>query len=155
MKKDGFTLIEILLVLVIVVTLTASASIVFGQVSENTNEEELKNLYISIQRAAKTYVDLEDGWTRELNNNGKTTVSLVELQNKGYIKKKMINPVDNTEISSSYIVKICVANDDPESNYKEEFNYVDTCILTQENTIGNCVSNSMGLKENCCSKCKN
>ena len=101
MKKDGFTLIELLLVIVIVAAISTSASIVFSQVNSNTAEDNLKNIYLSIQRAAKTYVDLNDNWSRDLYERGYITISLSALQNVNYISDDLVNPVDKTIISIS------------------------------------------------------
>lgn len=149
MKKNGFTLIELLLVIVIVAAIGASSSIVFTQVNDNTAEEELKNMYISFQRGAKIYVDLNDNWSKSFNERGFVTVSLSALQSTNFIANNLKDPVSNYPIPLSYIVKLCVANDDPEG--KDIGKYVESCIISNDNE---CVSNEFGTNVDCCTHCK-
>jgi len=155
MKNDGFTLIELLLVLVIVATITASTSIVFSQLTEKNAEEELKTTYISIQRAAKTFVDLNDNWSKDFYDKEDINITLSVLKNSEYIRQDLKNPVTNEKIEESYIVRMCIANDDPDNSNKSEYRYIDTCIMGLEEEEKICVSNSQGISENCCSGCNN
>jgi len=159
MKKDGFTLIEILLVIVIIASISSSAFIVFSEVNDSTEIQSLKNLYASIQRAGKTYVDLNDNWTSDFNDMGAITISLSALQNTNYISENLVNPIDNTKIPSSYVVKICLAPDSVVNVSGTNINsgrFVDTCIMGVDNV---CIADSTGEyvngKMNCNSCCNN
>ena len=164
MKKDGFTLIELLLVIVIVASISITASIVFSEVTNSTEKQDLKNIYLSVQRAGKTYVDLNDNWTRDFNGRGFITVSLSELQSTNYISDNLKNPIDNTQISPSDVVMICITDDITESVRDENGNlhdinvgrYVDSCILSKNNI---CLADGTGEYEEaekncneCCTK---
>ena len=78
--KNGFTLVELLVVIVITVTVSAGSAMLFGKSNADTNEEDLRGKYREIQRAAIIYTDLNDSWRNALNESGEVSVKLGELQ---------------------------------------------------------------------------
>ena len=134
MNSRGFTLIELLLVIVIVAMLGLSTAIVLKEVQNNNKENLLKEKYVDIQRAAKTYIDLNDSRSLSFSELGIAYVTIGELQSKGYLKSKLIDDVTSKEISANYIVKIFI-------NKPDTLRYIDTCIIDENK---NCVANNEG-----------
>ncbi len=144
MKKNGFTLMELLAVIMILAVVSVAATLSFGNIDNTTSVNELKNRYIEIQRAASLYVDLNDNETYldELtgrNSSGITRVSVGTLKSNNYIND-LSNPVTGEDIPLSTVVVL----------YIKENNHVDTCIISSENDANtlqentSCVANSKG-----------
>lgn len=143
--KKGFTLMELLLVIVIVAMIGLSTTIVFSEVQENNAENNLKEQYLDIQRAAKAYIDLNDSRSASFSELGAAYVTVGELQSKGYLKSELINDVTKKQIDANYIVKIII-------NEPDSLRYIDTCILEYIDNKEKCVANDEGDFENaeCC-----
>ncbi len=144
--KKGFTLMELIVVLAIVAVLGVSSVILFSRENDEMEVEELRNKYKEIQKAATLYVDLNDSWLSSFATNGEIFVRLGELQNENYVSKKIINPVDNTEFSSNYMVKIyktSLIENDPNA-------YVNSCIVEINGGQTKCIANSEGYACGCC-----
>ncbi len=136
MNKNGFTLIELLFVIVIVAAVTASSTIVFNQVTSNTQADDLKNIYSSIERAGKLYVDLNESYNNILIEKGYVTISIITLQSSNSISNKLVNPITNEKIPSYYVVKVFIKDDATLGRY------VDTCIIGSDSSGQICIDDT-------------
>ena len=70
MNNQGFTLMELLVVIVILVVTSVSSTIIFDTATSSTEKEDLKRLYASVQRTGEVYLDLNDSWMNSFNEKG-------------------------------------------------------------------------------------
>ncbi len=138
--KKGFTLIELLVVLVLISVIGASAIILFSTGNKDLNEEDLRNKYKEMQTSAIMYIDLNEAKLTEFTTSNSVEIGIVELQNQNYISSKMYNPVTKEVFPSNYIIKV----------YKNNNGYVDSCIITKDETNTKCVANNDGYACGCC-----
>jgi prepilin-type N-terminal cleavage/methylation domain-containing protein len=141
--KNGFTLIEILLVVALVAIISVSSIIIFERSSSSTNEEKLIKTYVDIQRAAIIYMDLNSTWLESFREEKSLTVKIGLLQNENYIDLNIKNPVTKTNIPSDYLVKVYVAG-----NNEEE--YLNSCIIKYNADDAVCIANNSGKPCGCC-----
>ena len=144
--KKGFTLTELLVVIALMAIIGFSAFAIFGQSNDNTMEEDLRNKYKQIQKAAILYVDLNDSWLMNFTSQGEVYLKVGVLQEENYISGNMINPVTGDLFPSSNLVKIyktSLIENDPNA-------YINTCIISNEGGNTNCIANSEGYPCGCC-----
>lgn len=141
--KDGFTLVELLVVIVITLLVSAGSSMIFKESNAQTNEEDLKGKYIEIQRSAIIFADLEETYRKALNENRELNIRLGELQNRNYVSKTLKNTVTKEKFPRNYIVKLYIAS-------TGDNEYLDSCIISYTNESEVCVSNSRGDSCGCC-----
>lgn len=141
--KNGFTLMELLVVIVITAVISAGSAMVFGKSNSDTNEEDLRGKYIEMQRDANIYVDLNESWRSTLNENRVITVKLGELQSANYVPRNFKNSVTKEEFPSNYIIKLYIAS-------IGDNEYLDSCIVRYSNGQEVCVANSKGYSCECC-----
>ena len=67
MNKNGFTLMELLVVISILVVVSVSSTLVFNSASTSSEEEDLKRTYQSIQRTAEVYLNVAEAAYRTGN----------------------------------------------------------------------------------------
>lgn len=141
MKKDGFTLLELLAVVLIVAVVGVTATMSFSNIEHQTEEEELQNIYIEIQRAANLYLDLHSSNLEWFIQNKKIDFKLADLKSENYIDFDLENPITNEPISSEYYVRLVVNSDATE---------VKSCIIDRNSEGFTCIANDMGKPEHCC-----
>lgn len=124
--KNGFTLMELLVVIVIVSVISVGSVLAFGNIDDSTAIKDRKNIYKDIQRSAILYVDLDNTILNDFREIGQTHVKLISLIDAGYIKEDIEDPVTGDPISKDYWIKIYIAHDKIGVNGNE---YIDTCIL--------------------------
>lgn len=146
MKRDGFTLIELIVVIAIASVLIAASFILFSTGSDESEEEDLRNKYKDIQTAAILYIDLNSSWLTSFTSNGEAFVRLGELKNENYVSENITNPVTDEEIPSDYLIKVYTTNLD----MSDPSAYVDSCIISVSNGNTKCISNSNGYACGCC-----
>ena len=93
MKKKGFTLVEILIVLVILVTVTTGATIGIKEIQKKSEQRSLRELYTMIETAADTYLSINDENREELLND-EITEKLNDFV-KRILEGKEINLIKN------------------------------------------------------------
>lgn len=143
MKKDGFTLMELLVVIVILVVTSVSSTIIFESASSGTEEEDLKRLYSSVQRSAQVYLDLNDSWMNSFNENKEVFLKVSELENANYYNATYEGVKTRNKISPSYFVKLFINK----NNLKE---YVDSCLIEYDkNDRPVCVADKDGNHDGC------
>ena len=141
--KNGFTLMELLVVIVITAVIATGSAMIFNKSNSDTNEEDLRGKYREIQRAANIYIDLNDSWRTTLNENRKVSIKLGELQSSNYVAKNFKNTVTNQVFPSNYIVKLYIAS-------SGDNEYLDSCVVRYSNGKEICVANSKGYACECC-----
>lgn len=119
--KNGFTLMELLVVIVIVAVISVSSVLVFGNIDDSTALTDRKNLYKDIQRTALLYIDLDDKSLYQFRESGQMHVTIAELQEDDYLEE-LKDPVTGDIIPPNYLIKIYTAN-------RDGYDYIDTCIL--------------------------
>lgn len=141
--KNGFTLVELLIVIVITVTVSAGSAMLFGKSNSDTNEEDLRGRYREIQRSAIIYTDLNDNYRKTLNESKEVYVKLGELQSSNFVDKNFSNTVTKEAFPKNYIVKIYIAS-------SGDNEYLDSCVLRYSNGQEICIANSRGYSCGCC-----
>lgn len=141
--KNGFTLVELLVVIVITVTVSTGSAMLFGKSNAVTNEEDLRGKYREMQRAAIIYTDLNDGWRKTLNEQRSVSVRLGELMNTNYIDKNFSNTVTKENFPKNYIIKLYIAS-------SGDNEYLDSCVVRYSNGQEICIANSRGYDCGCC-----
>ena len=150
MKKNGFTLLELLAVVVIVAVVGVSAGLAFNNIEDETAEEELMNKYVEIQRAANLYLDLHSSDLEWFIENQIIYYKLADLKNENYITSDLDNPVTGELIDSSYYVEIYVKKDPSTLEAYE----VSSCIVDRQSTGNVCIADSNGNSKNLTSCCE-
>lgn len=141
--KNGFTLVELLVVIVITVTVSTGSAMLFGKSNAVTNEEDLRGKYREMQRAAIIYTDLNEGWRKTLNEQGSVSVRLGELMNTNYVDKNFSNTVTKETFPKNYIIKLYIAS-------SGDNEYLDSCVVRYSNGQEICIANSRGYDCGCC-----
>ena len=141
--KNGFTLMELLVVIVLTAMISAGSAMIFSKSNSDTNEEDLRGKYREMQRSANIYVDLNDSWRNSLNEDRKISIKLGELQASNYVDKNFKNSVTNEAFPSSYIIKLYIAS-------AGDNEYLDSCVVRYSNGQEVCIANSKGYPCECC-----
>lgn len=138
MKKDGFTLLELMIVVLIVAVIGVAATISFSSIDSDTSQLELKNKYLEIQRAANLYLDLHNADLKWFMENKQIDVKIGDLKSENYLTNDLSNPVTGEDISESYFVRLYITKD---SNNED---YVNSCIIDRTSTGITCIADSYG-----------
>lgn len=117
MKKEGFTLVELLGVIVILgIIATITIPLIQRTIIENT-EEAYNDQVTSFERAAKNYV-ASDVYNMTNCQTKICTVSLKELQEKGYLQSgDIVNPITDENFDMDNVVDITYDGDTFSYNY--------------------------------------
>ena len=143
--KNGFTLMEVLIVVLISAIIGVSSVVMYETTTNVTKEQELKNTYIDIQEAAMLYMDVESSALSSFRENQYLNVPISILQSDNYLDSELKNPVDNSEISSDYIVRIYIKKDTSSGK-----SFLNSCIVKRTSSTPECIANSDGENKNCC-----
>ena len=142
MNKKGFTLIELLVVLAIISIASAGSILVFDRADNENNKKELRDMYTRIQRAALSYLDMNDSWRNQFNDKEYIFLKINELQNENYVDHELIDPTTFSQIDSNNLIYVYL-----DKRIEEK---VDTCIVKLNGTKLVCVANADGDACNCC-----
>lgn len=141
--KNGFTLMEVLLVITIASIVGVSSVVMYETTTNVTKEEKLKSTYVDIQKAASLYMDIDSNALESFRENKYLNVPLSTLESNNYVEDELKNPVDNSDIPSDYVVRMYIAS------YNSK-NYLDSCIIKRNGAKPICISNSNGEPCGCC-----
>ena len=141
--KNGFTLMEVLLVITIASIVGVSSVVMYETTTNVTKEEKLKNTYVDIQKAASLYMDIDSNALESFRENKYLNVPLSTLESNNYVEDELKNPVDNSDIPSDYVVRMYIAS------YNSK-NYLDSCIVKRNGEKPICISNSKVEPCGCC-----
>ena len=111
MKKNGFTLVEMLTVIIILVTLGLLATISISGVVKNSSDRLYQIQVESIIDASRTYV-LKNSSTLSDHNE----ITLCDLKRASLIERDLKNPKTEKEFANNLIVKI-IKNDSGEYDF--------------------------------------
>lgn len=136
MNRNGFTLIELLVVLAIVSIASAGSILVFDRADAENNKKDIKTNYVKIQRAAMTYLEMDDSWRSQFNTKGYMYININELQNDNYIDEDVIIA---SKLKGENYVFAYIDGD-----------AVDTCIVNSTELGFQCISNANGFAFDCC-----
>ena len=107
MKKNGFTLIEMIAVISILALLTTIVVPNVQKTISNSKAKACNSVITSIESAANSYTYLYTGIVdNEISNNGYYEIELIELQREGLLKVDIKNPYTNEIILNTNKVKI-------------------------------------------------
>lgn len=116
MKKNGFTLVELLGVIIVIAALSVIVfPLVMNQFKKNKNEISAVTKAM-IEEAAITYMD-ENPNTYEKVNGNTYCISLSQLVNSGNLSKPLTDTTTGTEISLAHKVKVTIENRQYVPNY--------------------------------------
>lgn len=141
--KNGFTLMEVLLVITIASIVGVSSVVMYETTTNVTKEEKLKSTYVDIQKATSLYMDIDSNALESFRENKYLNVPLSTLESNNYVEDELKNPVDNSDIPSDYVVRMYIAS------YNSK-NYLDSCIIKRNGAKPICISNSKGEPCGCC-----
>ncbi len=143
MNNNGFTLMELLVVISILVITSTSATIVFDTATSSTEKEDTRRLYVNIQKTAEVYLDLNDSWMNSFNEKGEVYLKVSELENANYYNSTYEGVKTNKKISGNYFVKVF-------TNKSSNLPYVDTCLIYYDSADQlHCVADRNGNSDNC------
>lgn len=113
LKKNGFTLVEVLTVLVILSIVVVIAVPIVGSTITQSRERAYKTQLLGIKEAAKTWAGEHIFETPDIENPTKT-LELEELIRMGYVEKEIVNPKTKEPFSN---VKVVITYEDGVLNY--------------------------------------
>ena len=113
MKKNGFTLIEILVVIVLLAAVSVTIGVNMSEMAERQKEKEIKEYKETIENAACVYAEMKG-----INNGMEVKVSV--LINEGLVNKNLKNPETELNVSSDgdRIVEITWTNNEKKCSLK-------------------------------------
>ena len=107
MKKNGFTLVEITVVVLLLALLTIFIVPRVSTIISNNKDKVCDSIIISIEEAAKNYTYLNTGVVdNAIVNDTYFEITLLDLQKEGLLKKELENPHTNQMIPNTNKVKI-------------------------------------------------
>lgn len=113
MNKNGFTLIEVLLVIVLVAAISVTVGVNMAGMQERQTEKEIKNYNETLEKAGCVYAEMK-------NIKSNTEVTVGTLINEGLISKNLKKPntKDSVEVDKSKIVEIKWTNNEKKCSLK-------------------------------------
>lgn len=98
MKKNGFTLIEILVVIVLLAAVSVTVGVSMQGSQDRQTEKEIKNYEETIEKAACVYAEKYD-----IEQNSEVTIET--LISEGLLKKNLKNPKTEIELEDETVDK--------------------------------------------------
>ena len=93
MKKNGFTLIEILVVIVLLAAVSVAVGVNMSGMNERQKAKQIKEYNETLEKAACVYAE-----TNNILTNSEVTVK--KLIDSGFINKNLKNPETNDTVTS-------------------------------------------------------
>jgi prepilin-type N-terminal cleavage/methylation domain-containing protein len=150
MKKNGFTLVEILAVLIILGVLVVLTIPAYTSVYNTLKRENLKGKITQVQTAAKKYGETIKDEIQDTKEMCYTT-TIAQLIRDGYLasdvekEPALINPTDNSKLTGDVKICYCTAKYDIEAYYTSTLDphqsYYEDDVIVHNNKIYECVSN--------------
>lgn len=113
MKKNGFTLIEILVVIVLLAAVSVTVGVNMSGMAERQKEKEIKEYKETLENAACVYAEINNILTS-------SEVSIKTLIDEGLVNKNLKNPETEANVSSDgdRTVKITWTNNEKKCSLK-------------------------------------
>lgn len=122
-KKNGFTLIEILVVIALILSLITLAIISTVKISERKKKESYNLVVKEILVAAENYLENNTYYKENLTNSNYINISLGKLIKEDYLNV-VTNPITNKKFDKCNYIKV-TKNDDNKLNYDFKSNEKD------------------------------
>lgn len=107
MKKNGFTLVEITVVVLLLSLLTVFIVPRVSTIISNNKDKVCNSIVISIEESAKNYTYLYTNIVdNAITNDTYFEITLLDLQKEGLLKVDLENPHTNQKIPNTNKVKI-------------------------------------------------
>ena len=101
MKKNGFTLIEILVVIVLLAAISVTIGVNMSGMTERQDEKQEKEYKKTLERSACVYAE-------KYNILTETFVTVETLLNDGLLNKNLVNPKTKENVSNDKEKKILI-----------------------------------------------
>ncbi len=107
MKNNGFTLIELMIVVALLVIISLFVTPKVRTLINNSKETAYNNLVETIEDAANSYVyKYTTSVDSSISTNGYLNVTILTLQQEGLLSTTITNPTTKESISTSDYVRI-------------------------------------------------
>ncbi len=116
-KKKGFTLFELLVIILILSMLGGAGIVVFISTLQESKENKYNMMTEQIIEVSKVYVESNNDLYSELKTNGFINIKVGELQEAGFIDWNLVNPITEEDIPSDYFVNV-IQNSDETLTYQ-------------------------------------
>ena len=125
MKKNGFSIVEMLIAIIIVALLIVLMLPAYVSITESVKRNTYNNKVKQLESETLKYVnkykdDIKNESCRDYNISDLITSGIMESDSKG--KNVLINPVDNSEFSGVVKVCYCPSVFDIKAYYVETYN---------------------------------
>ena len=128
MKKNAFTLVELLAIIVIMASMLLIILPSINNTIKNSEEAKKQESLNSIYMAAENYVMANYDEYSSLNNIGSTEyVYIMDLINNGYLSIDTVNPNNDSVFNSKDVVKVTKQEN---GTFKFELDYIKNLIST-------------------------
>lgn len=140
-KKNGFTLVELLVVIALMLSILGIAIVSFVNISNKKKEESWKEVVNQIETAAKDYFSSNEYLFEGLpNNNGTAQISLGKLVNEDYLNV-VSDPRSEKRVNKCAIVTVEKKDDKYNVKLDEKSVKLDESSLDEDEQKGDCDSN--------------
>ena len=110
-NKKGFTLTELLIVLVLLVSISTLSIVEVVTLQNRSKERRLNELITEIEEAADIYINTDMELVSSILNDGVEECTTIRvLQEEGLLKRNLINPMNEEEISNNLCVNSKAVN---------------------------------------------
>lgn len=132
MNKNGFTLVELLVVIVLLVAIMGVSIFGIQKINDKVKLKNLKRIKTQVELSAKVYYTNYSVYEQYLLNNPDKSkcTRLYVLESKGLIDIDLTNPYDGKRIPGNLCIMSQV-ND--EGIVEHHFEYIDNLINEYEN----------------------
>ena len=137
-KKNGFTLVELLVVIALMLSILGIAIVSFVNISNKKIEESWKEVVNQIETAAKDYFSSNEYLFEGLpNNNGTAQISLGKLVNEDYLNV-VSDPRSEKRVNKCAIVTVEKKDDKYNVKLDERSVKLDESSLDEDEQKGDC-----------------